>query len=88
LVRFLYKSWYERNLLDLNFTRFVAKRCVLDVILQVFVRKNFLNLNFTGVCPEKNFEPFFGYVRENLFTSSFLRSPTFLGKIGAFFGKK
>jgi hypothetical protein len=28
----------------------------------------FLNLNFTGVCQEKNVEPFFGYVREECFS--------------------
>ena len=32
------------------------------MILQVFVRKNFLNLNFTGVCPENILKSFFGYV--------------------------
>jgi hypothetical protein len=39
--------------LDLNFTGIGPKKCVLAVILQVFVRKFFLNLSFTGVCLEK-----------------------------------
>ena len=40
--------------LDLNFTGIGPKKCVLAVILQVFVQK-FLNLSFTGVCLEKFF---------------------------------
>jgi hypothetical protein len=33
LERFLYKSWYAKNLLDHNFTVIGPKKSVLDVIL-------------------------------------------------------
>ena len=38
-----------------NFTGIGPKKCVSDVTLQVFVWKNFLNLNFSRVCPENFF---------------------------------
>jgi hypothetical protein len=46
--RFLYESWYERNLLDLNFVGIGPKKCVLDVILQVFATTTPRSSTFLG----------------------------------------
>ena len=64
LERFLYKSWYKRNLLDLNFTVIGPRKCFTRDFTRICPEKFLLNDNFTGVCSEIFFEPLIcpGYI--------------------------